>query len=134
TPLGSSQPLANAAPPDHSADPRAIDIDPTGKVIVVTELVGGLLKGGPPGAIDTFVVGSDGKAGPAVAHPTSDVFPFGFAFDNKGHLIVSELHVPDGKTIGSISTYTLSSAGDVTPIDTKSSEGVLPCSVATTPN
>jgi len=132
TPLGSSQPLANAAPPDHSADPRAIDIDPTGKVIVVTELVGGLLKGGPPGAIDTFVVGSDGKAGPAVAHPTADVFPFGFSFDNKGHLIVSQLHVPDNKTIGSVSTYNLSASGDVTPIDTKSSEGVLPCWVVTT--
>jgi 6-phosphogluconolactonase (cycloisomerase 2 family) len=132
TALGSSQPLANAAPPDHSADPRAIDIDPTGKVIVVTELVGGLLKGGPPGAIDTFVVGADGKAGPAVAHPTSDTFPFGFGFDNKGHVIVSQLHVPDNKTIGSVSTYAISSSGGVTPIDTKSSEGVLPCWNVTT--
>jgi 6-phosphogluconolactonase len=133
TPLGSSQPLANAAPPDHSADPRAIDIDPTGKVIVVTELVGGLLKGGAPGAIDTFVVGSDGKAGPAVAHPTSDVFPFGFAFDNKGHLIVSQLHNPmDPTAIGSVSTYNVSAPGDVTAIDTKSSGGILPCWVAVT--
>jgi 6-phosphogluconolactonase (cycloisomerase 2 family) len=131
--LGSSQPLANAAPPDRSADPRAIDIDPTGKVIVVTELVGGLLKGGPPGAIDTFVVGSDGKAGPAVAHPSSDVFPFGFAFDNKGHLIVSNLHNPmDPTAIGSVSTYNVTAAGDVTPIDTKSSSGILPCWVAVT--
>ena len=44
--------------------------------------------------IDTFVVGSNGKAGPAVSHPSSDGFPFGFAFDNKGHLIVSNINEP----------------------------------------
>src|SRR5581483_3281805 len=81
TPLGSSQPLANLAPPDRSGDPRAMDIDPTGKVIVVTELAGGFNKGGPPGKIDTFLLGPDGKAGAAVAYPSQDAFPFGFAFD-----------------------------------------------------
>jgi 6-phosphogluconolactonase len=132
TPVGSSQTLANGAPPFATA--RGIGFDSTGKVIVVTELVGGLLTGGPPGAIDTFVVGNDGKAGPAVAHPSSDTFPFGFSFDNKNHLIVSNLHDPSGTVIGSVSTYDVSASGDVTPIDTKSSEGVLPCWIATTNN
>ena len=92
TPVGSSQPLANAAPPDRSADPRAIDFKPNGKVIVVTELAGGFASGmGPPGRIDTFVVGSDGKAGPAVSHPSSAPLPFGFAFDMNDHLIVSNI-------------------------------------------
>ena len=70
TPLGSSQPLANAAPPDRSGDPRAMDFDPTGRVIVVTELAGGFNKGGPPGRINTFLIGSDGKAGAATAYPS----------------------------------------------------------------
>jgi 6-phosphogluconolactonase len=132
--IGSSQPLAHLAPPDRSADPRAIDIDPTGKVIVVTELAGGFQgPGGPPGTIDTFVVGSDGKAGPAVSHPSSDGFPFGFAFDGKGHLIVSNVHDPVTPTaIGSVSTYAVSSSGGLTPIDTKSSGGTLPCWIAVT--
>ena len=128
TPVGSSQPLAHAAPPDHSADPRAIDIDPSGHVIVVTEIAAGFMgPGGPPGAIDTFVVGPDGKAGPAVSHPSSDGFPFGFAIDHAGHLVVSNLHIPDNKTVGSVSSYRLTHSGDVIPVDTKSSGGVLPC-------
>jgi 6-phosphogluconolactonase len=133
TPVGSSQPLPSASVPGHVADPRAIDFNPTGKVIVVTELSGGFMTG-PPGTIDTFVVGHDGKAAPGVSHRSSDAFPFGFAFDNKGHLIVSQLHVPDNMTVGSVSTYDVSDSGDVTAIDTKSSEGVLPCWIATTNN
>lgn len=131
--LGSSQPLANAAPPDHSADARAIDFNSDGKVIVVTEIAGGFAgPGGPPGRIDTFVVGSDGKAGAAVSHPSSDGFPFGFAFDNKGHLVLSSIHDPSGTAIGSVSTYDVSDSGSVTPIDTKSSGGILPCWVVVT--
>ena len=132
--LGSSQPLANAAPPDHSADPRAIDFKPNGKVLVVTEIAGGFMAAtGLPGRIDTFVVGSDGKAGPAVSHPSSDGFPFGFAFDNKGHLVVSNIRNPtDPTTIGSVSTYRVSDSGGVTAIETKSSGGILPCWVVVT--
>ena len=133
SPVGSSQTLANAAPPDHSADARAIDFSSSGKVIVVTEIAGGFMgPGGPPGRIDTFVVGSDGKAAPAVSHPSSDGFPFGFAFDNKGHLVVSNIRDPAGTAIGSVSTYDVSDSGDVTPIDTKPSGGVLPCWVVVT--
>jgi 6-phosphogluconolactonase len=133
TALGSSQPLANAAPPDHSADARAIEFKPNGKVIVVTEIAGGFAgPGGPPGRIDTFVVGSNGKAGPAVSHPSADGFPFGFAFDNKGHMIVSNIKNPAGTDIGSVSTYSVSDSGGVTPIETKSSGGVLPCWVVVT--
>ena len=126
SPVGSSQPLAHAAPPFATA--RGIDFDPTGKVIVVTELVGGLLAGGPPGSINTFVVGSDGKAGPVASYASSDLFPFGFAFDNKGRLIVSNIRNPDvPTTIGSVSSYDVSASGVVTPIDTVSSGGILPC-------
>jgi 6-phosphogluconolactonase len=130
--VGSSQPLAHAAPGFATA--RAIDFNPSGSVIVVTELVGGLLTGGPPGSINTFVVGSDGKAGPVASYSSSDVFPFGFAFDNKDHLIVSNIvdPTPNTTTTGTVSSYTVSDSGEVTPINTVSSGGILPCWVVVT--
>jgi 6-phosphogluconolactonase len=105
-------------------------------VIVVTEIAGGFMSSAtPPGRIDTFVVGSNGKAGPAVSHQSADGFPFGFTFDKRGHLIVTNIRNPmDPNTIGSVSTYTVSDAGTVTPIATKSSGGVLPCWVVVTSN
>ena len=130
SPLGSSRPLANLAPPDRSADPRAMDFKPNGRVIVVTELAAGFQETGPPGRIDTFVIGSNGKAGPAVAHPSSDALPFGFAFDNRSHLVVSQVRSPAGNVDGSVSTYKVTDSGGVTPIDTKPSSGILPCWVA----
>lgn len=134
--LGSSQPLANPAPPDRSGDPRAMDFDPTGRVIVVTELAGGFNKGGPPGRIDTFLIGSDGKAGAATAYPSQDAFPFGFAFDNNGHLFVSNIHDPNNpKGSGSVSSYTISpTSGAVTPINTVQSGGFAACWVAVAKN
>ena len=133
SPVGSSQPLAHFAPPFATA--RGIDFDPTGKVIVVTELVGGLIPGpGAPGAINTFVVGADGKAGAVASYPSNDVFPFGFAFDNKGHLIVSNIvdPTPNTTTIGSVSSYDVSASGVVTAIDKVPSGGILPCWVVVT--
>jgi hypothetical protein len=131
SPIGSSRPLADAAPPDHSADPRAIEFKPNGKVIVVTEIAGGFAgPGGPPGRIVTFVVGSDGKAGPAVSHASSGGFPFGFAFDNRDHMFVSNVVNPFVSTPGTVSSYTVTNAGAVIPINTVPSGGDLPCWVA----
>jgi 6-phosphogluconolactonase (cycloisomerase 2 family) len=127
TSVGSSRTLANLAPPDRSADPRAIDFKPNGKVIVVTELAAGFAGTGPPGRIDTFVVGSNGKAGPAADHRASDALPFGFAFDNRSHLVVSQIHSPKGDVNGSVSTYKVTDSGAVTAIATKPSGGILPC-------
>lgn len=131
TPIaGSSQPLANFSPregtPGGAATPRSINFDPTGSVIVVTELAANM----GAGAIDTFVVDSSGKAAKVKAYPSSDGFPFGSAFDSKGHLVVTNLHVPDQTANGSVSTYRVNRAGKVTAIDTKSSNGILPCWVA----
>ena len=131
TPIGSSQPLAHAAPPDRSGDPRAIGFKPNGKVIVVTELAGGFMSG-PPGKIDTFVVDSHGQAGPAVSHDSSDTFPFGFAFDKHSHLVVSNIHDLTPGVPGTASSYTVSDSGGVTPIDTKPANGRAPCWVAIT--
>lgn len=73
------------------------------------------------------MIDANGAAGPAVSHPTSDTFPFGFAIDAQDHLVLSQIHTPDGKSIGSISSYQLTPSGGVTPIDTKTAGGVLPC-------
>lgn len=134
--LGSSQPLANPAPPDRSGDPRAMSFDPTGRVIVVTELAGGFNKGGPPGRIDTFVIGSDGKAGAATAYPSQDAFPFGFAFDNNNHLFVSNIHDPNNmQGSGSVSSYNLSpTSGALTPINTVQTGAYAACWVAVAKN
>lgn len=134
TPIGSSRTLANAAPPDHSADARAIGFKRNGKVLVVTEIAGGFMGPGAPGRIDTFVVGTDGKAGPAVSHPSSQPFPFGFEFDNRGHLVVTNIidPTPGATTIGGVATYNVSDAGVVTPLDAKPAGGILPCWVVVT--
>ena len=134
TPIGSSRTLANAAPPDHSADPRAIGFKRNGKVLVVTEIAGGFMGPGAPGRIDTFVVGADGKAGPAVSHPSAQPFPFGFEFDNRGHMVVTNILDPTAgtTTIGSVTSYNVSDAGVVTALDTKSAGGILPCWVVIT--
>jgi hypothetical protein len=101
-------------------------------VLVATEIAAGFNDPtyGPPGAIDTFVIGPDGQAGPAVSHHTSDAFPFGFAVDNHDQLVLSQIHTPDGLSMGTVSTYQISNSGGVTPIDTKPSGGFLPCWVA----
>jgi len=129
---GSSQPLANFSPPEGTpggaATPRSIGFDPSGKVIVVPELAANM----GAGAIDTFVVDAAGKAGKVNAYPSSDGFPFGFAFDSRGHLVVTNLHVPDQTANGSVSTYRLTAKGKVTAIDTESSNGILPCWVVIT--
>ena len=102
----------------------------------MTEIAGGFMATAtPPGRINTFVVGANGKAGPAVSHQSADGFPFGFAFDNRNHLIVSNIRNPAvPTTIGSVSTYTVTNAGGLTPIETKTSGGILPCWVVVTDN
>jgi hypothetical protein len=131
TPNGSSQPLPDASLPDHSGDTRAIGFKPNGRVIVVTELSGGFpFLTGPPGKIVTFVVGAHGEAAPGVSHPSSDPLPFGFAFDSSDHLVVSNIRDLAPHAIGSVSSYTVSNSGNVTPINTVSSGGALPCWVS----
>ena len=131
TPLGTSQPLPDASLPDHSGDARAIGFKPNGKVLVVTELTGGFpFSMGPPGKIVTFVVDSHGHAAAGVSHPSSDPLPFGFAFDSNHHLVVSNIRDLALHAIGSVSSYAVSNSGNVTPINTVSSGGALPCWVS----
>ena len=62
--------------------------------------------------IDTYTVGRDGLAeGPTVHNSVGDT-PFGFAFDRRGHLVVSEAFrgLPDASAA---SSYSYSSDGDL---------------------
>ncbi len=72
----STRALSTAAP-----GPAQVQFHPWGDTLVVTEK--------DTNRIDLFDV-QDGVAGPAVVHPSSGQTPFGFAFDKRGHLIVSE--------------------------------------------
>jgi len=61
--------------------------------------------------IDTYIVDSDGVATGPTTHSSSGATPFGFDFDKKGQLIVSEAH---GGPLGTsaVSSYALSNTGD----------------------
>jgi hypothetical protein len=74
---GSSRPLSGSA-----TAPAQVSFSPTGHQLVVTERA--------TQRIDLYSVGADGYAtGPAVV-ASAGATPFGFGFDNKAHLVVSE--------------------------------------------
>lgn len=94
---GSTRPLSAAM-----VDPAQVSFDPSGDVLVVTEKATNL--------IDTYTVGPDGLAtGPAV-HSSSGMTPFGFAFDRRGHLIVSEAF---GGASSALSSYEVGDDGSL---------------------
>jgi 6-phosphogluconolactonase (cycloisomerase 2 family) len=74
---GSTRPLSGSG-----TGPAQVSFDPEGELLVVTEKNTNL--------IDTYEVGDDGRASGPSPHPSSGATPFGFAFDRRDHLIVSE--------------------------------------------
>lgn len=79
TPLaGSTQPLTAGS----AADPAEVSFNEEGTLLVVTEKAANL--------IDVYVVGGDGVAGPPNSNPSNGTTPFGFAFDQRNQLVVSE--------------------------------------------
>ena len=62
-------------------DAAQVQLSPNGRTLVVTE------RGS--NAIDTFTVRA-GYAGDATAHPAAGAVPYGFDFDKRGTLVVSE--------------------------------------------
>jgi 6-phosphogluconolactonase len=92
TPLaGSTEPLGAG-----SAGPAQVSFSPDGSALVVTEKASS--------TIDVYSVGLDGRAGAPVVSPSSGGTPFGFDFDNRGRLLVSN-------ATGSASSYSLTGAG-----------------------
>ena len=94
TPLpGSTRPLSGGS----GADPAQVSFNRHGSLLVVTEKATNL--------IDVYVVGSNGVAGPPTSNPSAGMTPFGFAFDQRNHLIVSEAFggAPNASAVSSYS-------------------------------
>jgi 6-phosphogluconolactonase len=104
TPLaGSTRQLTGGA----AADPSQISFSPDGDMLLVTE------KG--PNVIDVFQVGDDGLAEGPVPVPSHGPGPFGFAFDRRGNLIVSETFGGEPRG-GAASAYRLAADGTLTVV------------------
>ncbi|MDQ3671550.1 MAG: lactonase family protein [Actinomycetota bacterium] len=97
---GSTRPLS--AP---SVGPAQIQFDPSGDTLVVTEKA--------TNSIDTYVVGSNGIAGGPNVEASSGQTPFGFAFDKRGRVIVSEAF---GGAASALSSYELGDEGGLSVI------------------
>jgi 6-phosphogluconolactonase len=98
TPLaGSTRPLTAGG----AADPAQVGFSSDGELLVVTDKASNL--------IDTYTVGRDGLASGPVSNSSEGPTPFGFAFNNRGHLIIAE--IGGGPTLGALSSYTASPDG-----------------------
>jgi 6-phosphogluconolactonase (cycloisomerase 2 family) len=118
---GSSQALSANPPVGFGA--RQIGFDRTGRLLVVSVLGASV--------IDTFVLDSSDKPLAATPFPSSTPLPFGFAFDLRNRLVVSQLSNP--MTLqGHTATYDVSSSGGLAANNTQSSQGTAPCWVAIT--
>ena len=87
---GAERVLPNAAP-----DVAQVAASPDGRRLVVTEKAAN--------TIVTFTIRSNGTLGPPVETPSAGMTPFGFAFDPRGRLIVSEAAggAPDASSLSS---------------------------------
>ena len=78
--------------------------------------------------IDVYAVGADGLATGPVSSPSAGTTPFGFDFDNKGHLLVSEAGT------GTASSYGVTAAGASTIGGAVTTHQAAPCWLAATPD
>jgi len=120
TPLaGSTRPLSAA-----STGPAQVQFDPDGRVLVVTEKATNI--------IDTYTIGADGIASGPTVHASAGATPFGFAFDQRGDLVVSDAF-GGAPGAGALSSYSVSAAGGLTTITGVVPDGQgAPCWVVTT--
>jgi len=78
--------------------PAQIEFNPEGNTLVVTEKATQI--------IDTYTVDEDGVAAGPVSQPSSGVTPFGFSFNKRGVLIVSEAFGGTANA-SAVSSYTI---------------------------
>ena len=93
-----------------------ISFTPNGAALLVTVKM--------PSVIDMFSVGDDGLTTGPVAIPSVGDGPFGFAFDRRGRLIVSETN-GGPPNLGSASSYSVAQDGTPTVITGRVSSGQL---------
>lgn len=100
TPIpGSTRPLSSDA-----AGPAQIQFSPDGRVLIVTEKA--------TNTITTYLVGYDGVAGQPTAHASAGQTPFGFNFNRRGYLIVSEA-VGGAADASTVSSYRVGRFGNL---------------------
>jgi 6-phosphogluconolactonase len=75
---GSTRPITGGA----AADPAQVEFTPEGRLLVVT--------GKNTNVIDTYKIDRAGRPSGPRQNPSHGMTPFGFAFDNRGNLVVSE--------------------------------------------
>jgi 6-phosphogluconolactonase (cycloisomerase 2 family) len=97
---GSTRPLTGGP----TADPAQVAFTPDGRLLVVTEKA--------TNVIDTYVVGRDGRPSPPRSSPSHGMTPFGFGFDRRGTLVVSEAF-GGGPDQGAVSSYDVSRHGSL---------------------
>jgi 6-phosphogluconolactonase (cycloisomerase 2 family) len=112
---GSVQALSGSA-----TNPAEVAFSTNGRFLVVTERGTNL--------IDTYSVDSHGRAGGFKTTASSGPTPYGFAFDNRNHPIVSEA------TNSTLSSYRLTGAGATVISASVPTGGIAACWVAVSPN
>jgi 6-phosphogluconolactonase (cycloisomerase 2 family) len=117
----SIQPLVPAATAATPTSPEEISFSSDGSVLVVAEKGAGLLV--------TYRVGFLGIAGPPTGYPSAGATPYGFAFDGRNRMFVTE-------AAGSaLSSYSVSRAGVPTVISASVANGEgAACWIALTPD
>lgn len=120
---GQLTPISNSSRKLSSAQALGgqISFSPDGTLLLVAEHMSNKL--------DTFTVGSDGRATGPLVQNSNGIAPLGFAFDNAGHVIVSEVR------FSTISSYAVSSAGVLTSVTASLADfGDAACWTANTNN
>jgi 6-phosphogluconolactonase len=117
---GSTQPLSSSA-----AGPAQIEFSPDGRILVVTEKATNM--------IDTYTIGFDGTSSGPIVQSSAGETPYGFAFDKRGHLIVSDAF-GGGSLAGAMSSYDVSAAGISLITGPVYDKQTAPCWVAVTKN
>lgn len=104
---GAPTPIPASTRPLGGAGPAQIKFSPDGDVLVVTEK--------DTNTISTYAVGADGLASGPNTQPSAGQTPFGFNFNRRGDLVVSEASggAPGASTA---SSYRLDDDGDLTLI------------------
>src|SRR5215216_5475445 len=100
---GSTRPLAGGS----AADPAQVGFSPDGGVIAVTEKMTNI--------IDTYTFGGGGFASGPISNGSHGLTPFGFAYDSRDHLIVSEAFA-GAPNQGAVSSYTVSEDGTLSVV------------------
>jgi 6-phosphogluconolactonase len=118
---GSIRPLSPAATATTATSPEEISFSSDGSVLVVTEKAAGLLV--------TYRVGFFGIAGPPTPYASAGAAPYGFVFDSRNRMFVTE-------AAGSaLSSYRVSQAGVPSVISASVANGEsAACWIAITPD